>query len=505
VGVFFQSDNINTLNTDAELRLTIMASLAQDEMRRLSERVRFGMQRAYEAGRVLGNGKIYGYDKAKGKLTINESEAAFIRTLFDLYDSGKYGFRTIVRVLGEMGYTNQAGKPLNPGTLRQILENPKYKGYYHGRKTESQDYRSKKKVKLAPEEHLYYKDEEIPPIVSEELWDRVNATLAERREKYKKHAPNTTSKFPYSGRIICEEHGTHHYRKVWKDRKIPAESWCCKLYLAKGRVACQTPHIYTRDLDAIMEYIGRDLLENRERYVQSVEHLLSLYRQAEHSRIDRTQELSKIVAEMDKAKRKQDKLLDLYTDGDLEKADYLEKNAKLKDVITALNGRIQSIKAEQDIAASAETSLEQVRKYFFDAIDTGKGALEVAQDMLDSVTILKGSTQKEMKIRIVMKYGETQIANIIRTFISYGDTEISPIVGSEKQSEQLVMFLLNDFEESPEKIWSSNIFGKSLHELVNEGLHNKLYRMPGDARMKLQETIERIINEGCGGLVCIIL
>ena len=84
-------------------------------------------------------------------------------------------------------------------------------------------------------------------------------------------------------------------------------------------------------------------------------------------------------------------------------------------------------------------------------------------------------------------------------------TEISPIVGSEKQSEELVMFLLNDFEENPEKIWGSNIFGKSLHELVNEGLHNKLYRMPSDARMKLQETIERIINEGCGGLVCIIL
>ena len=84
-------------------------------------------------------------------------------------------------------------------------------------------------------------------------------------------------------------------------------------------------------------------------------------------------------------------------------------------------------------------------------------------------------------------------------------TEISPIVGSEKQSEELVMFLLNDFEENPEKIWNSNIFGKSLHELVNEGLHNKLYRMPSDARIKLQETIERIINEGCGGLVCIIL
>ncbi|MEG2597097.1 MAG: stage IV sporulation protein A, partial [Oscillospiraceae bacterium] len=84
-------------------------------------------------------------------------------------------------------------------------------------------------------------------------------------------------------------------------------------------------------------------------------------------------------------------------------------------------------------------------------------------------------------------------------------TEVNPIVGSEKQSEELVMYLLKEFEENPKKIWESNIFGKSLHELVNEGLHNKLYRMPTDARMKLQETIERIINEGCNGLVCLIL
>ncbi len=84
-------------------------------------------------------------------------------------------------------------------------------------------------------------------------------------------------------------------------------------------------------------------------------------------------------------------------------------------------------------------------------------------------------------------------------------TEVNPIVGSEKQSEELVMCLLRDFEDDPKKIWESNIFGKSLHELVNEGLHNKLYRMPGDARIRLQETIERIINEGCSGLICIIL
>ncbi len=85
------------------------------------------------------------------------------------------------------------------------------------------------------------------------------------------------------------------------------------------------------------------------------------------------------------------------------------------------------------------------------------------------------------------------------------NTEVSPIVGSERQSEELVMYLLREFEQDPIKIWDSNIFGKSLHELVNEGLHTKLARMPGDARMKMQETIERVINEGCSGLICIIL
>lgn len=84
-------------------------------------------------------------------------------------------------------------------------------------------------------------------------------------------------------------------------------------------------------------------------------------------------------------------------------------------------------------------------------------------------------------------------------------TEINPIVGSEKQSEELLMYLMKEFEENPQQIWNSNIFGKSLHELVNEGLHNKLYHMPVDARLKLQETLERIINEGCGGLICFIL
>ena len=85
------------------------------------------------------------------------------------------------------------------------------------------------------------------------------------------------------------------------------------------------------------------------------------------------------------------------------------------------------------------------------------------------------------------------------------NTTVSPIVGTEKQSEELVMYLLDGFDNDPTKIWESNIFGKSLHELVNEGLHSKLYKMPVDARLKLQETLERVINDGCSGLICFIL
>lgn len=85
------------------------------------------------------------------------------------------------------------------------------------------------------------------------------------------------------------------------------------------------------------------------------------------------------------------------------------------------------------------------------------------------------------------------------------ETEVSPIVGSEKQSEDLLNYLLSEFEGDKKKIWESNIFGKSLNELVNEGLQNKLAKMPEDAQMKIQETLQRIVNEGSGGLICIIL
>lgn len=145
------------------------------------------------------------------------------------------------------------------------------------------------------------------------------------------------------------------------------------------------------------------------------------------------------------------------------------------------------------------------RKYnrFKDALDeveaTGYGIVmpEIEELALKEPEIVKQGGRYGVRLRASAPSIHMMKANIT--------TEVSPIVGSEKQSEDLVMYLLDEFKEEPTKIWESNIFGKSLHSLVNEGLHTKLARMPQDARMRLQETLERVINEGCSGLICIIL
>ncbi len=156
VGVFFQNDNINTLDTDSEFRLIIMAGVAQDEVRKLSERVKFGFRQSIKNGRVLGNDKLYGYDKKDCVLTINEEEAAIVRTVFDLYGNQRLGTRSISKKLREMGYTSREGNDFNTLTIRHMLENPKYKGWYCGNKTQSMDYRTKKKAFLDESEWVTY-------------------------------------------------------------------------------------------------------------------------------------------------------------------------------------------------------------------------------------------------------------------------------------------------------------------------------------------------------------
>lgn len=139
-----------------------------------------------------------------------------------------------------------------------------------------------------------------------------------------------------------------------------------------------------------------------------------------------------------------------------------------------------------------EGALEQVRQVGYSIVEPVLEELK-----LEEPEIVKQGGQFGVKLR-----ASAPSIHMIRADIQ---TEVAPIVGTEKQSEDLIRYLLSEFDGEPEKIWESNIFGKSLHELVGEGLNNKLSRMPEDARSKIQETLQRIINEGSGGLICIIL
>ena len=172
-------------------------------------------------------------------------------------------------------------------------------------------------------------------------------------------------------------------------------------------------------------------------------------------------------------------------------------------ILTEISG--VDIKNEGDLFSTI-TELANTKKAYdkvANALDevkaTGYGIVTPSIDelILEEPEIIKQGTRFGVKLR-----AKAPSIHLIKAEI---ETEVSPIVGSEKQSEELVNYLLSNFEDDPTKIWESNIFGRSLHELVNEGLQTKLAKMPVDAQAKLQETLERIVNEGSGGLICIIL
>lgn len=149
--------------------------------------------------------------------------------------------------------------------------------------------------------------------------------------------------------------------------------------------------------------------------------------------------------------------------------------------------------------AHAKKEYDRLEEALKDVRETGYGLVPPTMDelTLEEPEIIKQGGRFGVRLRF-----SAPSLHLMRADI---ETEVSPIVGTEKQSEELVKYLLDEFETDPSKLWDSNIFGKSLHELVNEGLSNKLMRMPEDAQLKIQETLQRIINDGSGGLICIIL
>ena len=206
VGVLFLNDNINTFYSDSEFRLTLMASIAQDELRKLSESVQFGLNQSIERGIVLGNNNILGYQKNHGKLVIIEEEASIVRDIFKLYATNQYNYLSLSKEIN-----SRYGLHFDSSRIKRILTNYKYKGYYCGRKSRIVDYKKSRREYIDSSKWVVYKNYEVvPPIVDDDLWNLVQNIIL-KRKKVKDYCFNL-----YKNNIYC---GIHLRKLIIKKKK----------------------------------------------------------------------------------------------------------------------------------------------------------------------------------------------------------------------------------------------------------------------------------------------
>ena len=322
VGVFFQNDNINTLDEDAELRLTIMSSIAQDELRKLSSRVKFGHQQAIKSGVVLGNSRIFGYIKDGKRLIIDESQAPMVRDLFRLYATGEYSMKQLEKLFYEQGYRNYNGNKIAHTTMSGIISNPKYKGYYVGNKVRIVDMFTKKQKFLPPEEWVMFKDETgevVPALVSEELWDKANEVLRRRSDDVKNRQGVCNHANLLTGKLFCSHCGAAYYRRESKSKDGTVNSkWVCSNKINNGADACPSFPIYEDEIKPILFEVFSETKVD-------VEALLETYTEMFKS-LENDDETSKQITEQKRiielGEQKKNKLLELVTTGSITNANF---------------------------------------------------------------------------------------------------------------------------------------------------------------------------------------
>ncbi len=402
VGVFFESDNINTLMPDSELRLTIMASIAQDEVRKISERVKFGFQRAIEKGNVLGNDRIWGYRKQEGKLVIVEEEAVIVRLIFDLYANQKKGVRTIASYLTDHGYRNTLGHGFSYSTISGILKNPKYKGYYCGGKSHKIDYKINNRKYLSQEEWVMYKDEDaVPPIVSEELWDKANALL--RRRSLAQSAADKScyqNKYPYTGKIICSQHQTPYYRQLYRYKSGDKEVWQCQEYARKGKAGCQSPILYTTELDEIVRLSLEHVALNKRDIIHD---LIQIYTSlSDESKI--RENIARCQLSIEEVQRRKDKLLDLSIDGRITDEEFSQRNDRFNAELAKLTATMDELKQDAEQTQEMTQSINALRQLITKELDFDAGfSPGIVDALLDKIVVYPTEDKSQIRVHVHLK------------------------------------------------------------------------------------------------------
>lgn len=361
VGVFFQNDNINTLDEDSELRLSIMSSIAQDELRKLSSRIKFGHQQAIKNHVVLGNSRIFGYDKKDKKLVINEEEAKMVRELFELYSTDQYSMKQIEDLFWEKGYRNRNGNKIAHSTMANTISNPKYKGYYVGNKVKVIDMFTKKQHFLPPEEWIMFKDETgelVPAIVSEELWEAANVVLSRRSKDVKNRQNICNHANLLTGKLFCTHCGKAYYRRDSVDKQGNKNSkWVCSGKINNGADSCPSFAIYEEEIKTILFDVFNETSPIAEDLVESY---IEMYKTIDASG-EMLRDIERLKTEIDHEQKKKRKILDYNLNGDLSDEEYLQMNKECKEKILELEKELADLLEQQNSKEDFKRHIDEIR------------------------------------------------------------------------------------------------------------------------------------------------
>ena len=405
VGVYFLNDNINTILPDSELRLTIMSSIAQDEVRKLSERVSFGMKRSIDNGVVLGCSNIYGYVKDKGKLVIDDEQAKMIKIIFDRYANTTDGLSKVSRYLFSLGYKSRNGKRIDTTILTRIIENPKYKGYYCGHKSKVLDYRTKQKKRLNESDWIIYKDyENVPPIVSEELWERANVKLKERQDSFTNRTINKAvfqNRYTYSGKIYCGCHNlTYHRSSAGKRKNNPV--WECQVYRKESLKGCSNPRVFELELDEVFKDMFNKLFKRRNNIFDEILNECKNYLETNNNDI----EIKNIESKISVLNNKKDKLLELVMEEYLSKEDYKKQVDLINEDLVIYQSKMNELKNNKKDKNYIENKINEIKILLEKCLEDNECYSDVFNELIDRIIVHK-QNDKQIKLDIFIKTGES--------------------------------------------------------------------------------------------------
>ncbi len=425
VGVFFQNDNINTLDEDSELRLTIMSGIAQDELRKLSSRIKFGHQQAIKNSVVLGNSRIFGYVKDGKRLVIDEEQAKMVKELFSLYATDNYSMKQIENIFWEKGYRNLNGNRIVHSTMSNMISNPKYKGYYCGNKVKIIDMFTKKQKFLPPEEWVMFKDETgeiVPAIVDEELWEKANEILQRRSNDVKKRQGICNHDNLLTGKLFCTHCGKPYYRRDSKDRNGNKNSiWVCSGKIKNGAKSCPSFSIYESEIKPILFQVFKDTSSNVD---QIIEQYIDMYKS-----IDENDSLSKniksITNKIDVSNQKKSKLLEYNINGKISDKDFLNLNDQISKDISKLEEELSALEEQKKSKEDIKNHIEKLKKILHQAEQDAKEKLidkAFINKYIDKIYISPENGRLKLSIKIFTgdlteKYIKSRAGHIFKKMI----------------------------------------------------------------------------------------